>query len=171
MTIAQGILMEFEREAETTRRVLDRIPPEKYGWKPHAKSFSLGQLAMHMIQSLDTESEAATQDVFEFYQPPAMEPRNPEELIAAYERSTAKVKEIIGKIDDARMISPWTGTFQGKTLMSVPRLAFIRTVILNHHYHHRGQLSVYLRLLDVPVPHIYGPSANDNPFLTTAAAH
>jgi len=171
MTIAQGILMEFEQETETTRRVLDRIPPEKYGWKPHAKSFSLGQLAMHMIQSFEIESEAANQDVYEFHQLPDLAPRNPQELIAAYEKSTAKVKEIIGKIDDARMMSTWTGMFQGKAIMSVPRVAFIRMAILNHHYHHRGQLTVYLRLLDVPVPHIYGPSADDNPFFASTAAH
>jgi uncharacterized damage-inducible protein DinB len=92
------------------------------------------------------------------------EPQNKKEIMDAFTQGTAHAKQTLAKLDDARMMSTWTATKNGKVLMSTPRIGFIRAVVMNHFYHHRGQLSVYLRLLDVPVPSIYGPSADENPF-------
>ncbi len=170
MSIAQSLIMEFDREAETTRRVLSAIPAEKFSWKPHKKSYSIGQLATHMCQALETASAGAEKDVVEFSQGVAVEPRSSQELLAAFDQAAAKVRGTIGKMDDARLMATWTGTVQGRPILTIPRAGFIRMVVLNHHYHHRGQMTVYLRLLDVPVPHVYGPSADDNPFMNAAAA-
>jgi len=156
--------MEIEQEAKTTLRVLERIPENKLTWKPHAKSFSLGQLALHLADGQGNIAEMLSADVFElpvFSQPEA---KSHKEVLDALPRSTAKAKEILGKMDDGRMMSAWTLTKNGKVLMSAPRAGIIRAILLNHMYHHRGQLSVYLRLLEVPLPSIYGPSADENPF-------
>src|SRR6267378_2866003 len=136
MRIVDSILMELDQEAQTTKRVLDRIPEDKLAWKPHPKSFSLGQLALHIASVPGSVAAAAVPDSM----------------------------EALKKMDDTRLMSMWSLTKNGKVLMSVPRIGFIRSVLMNHNYHHRGQLSVYLRLLGVPVPSIYGPSADENPF-------
>jgi uncharacterized damage-inducible protein DinB len=94
----------------------------------------------------------------------APEAKSRKEILEALSQSTAGAKEALRKLDDSKMMATWTLTKSGKTLMSVPRAGFLRTIMMNHIYHHRGQLSVYLRLLDVPVPSIYGPSADENPF-------
>jgi len=164
MAIADALLMELETEAKTTERVLERIPENKLTWKPHPKSFSLGQLALHLAGGQGNIAEMISTDTFElpvFTQPEA---KSRKEILDSLPLSTAKAKSILGKMDDARMMSNWTLTKGGKVLMAAPRIGVIRGILLNHMYHHRGQLSVYLRLLDVPVPSIYGPSADENPF-------
>jgi uncharacterized damage-inducible protein DinB len=172
MPIVDIILMELEEEAKRTQRVLERIPEDKLTWKPHPKSFSLGQLAMH-IAGQGSLAQIAIKEVHEIpvqtlQAPP--EPKNRKEILDTFARGTASAKEILAKLDDATLASTWTGQVNGKTILSLPRAGFIRMVMLNHTYHHRGQLSVYLRLLDVAVPSIYGPSADENPFAATAAA-
>ncbi len=165
MAIVDSILMELDQEAKTTQRVLERVPENKLGWKPHAKSFSLGQLALHIAQGQGALADAVSKDSFEipnFAQP---EPKSRKEILDAFAQSTAHAKETLAKLDDSRMMSMWSATAGGKTIFSTPRIGFIRAILLNHIYHHRGQLSVYLRLLDVPVPSIYGPSADENPFM------
>jgi uncharacterized damage-inducible protein DinB len=165
MAIADSIVMEMDMEAKTTRRVLERVPEDKLGWKPHIKSMTLGQLATHLATSQAFLAAATSPDTFDFESigaPP--EGKSRQEILDLFTQSTAQAKELVSKMDDARMMSTWTGTMKGKTLMSVPRIGVIRSILLNHTYHHRGQLSVYLRLLDVPVPSIYGPSADENPF-------
>ena len=112
----------------------------------------------------------ATENVHQFCPSPFPEAKNRKEILDTFAESTAQARDILAKMDDATLIATWTGQMNGKTLMSVPRLGFVRTVMLNHIYHHRGQLSVYLRLLNVAVPSIYGPSADENPFAATAAA-
>lgn len=142
MSIASTLLAELEQESQTTRRVLERVPQAHLAWKPHVKSMSLGQLALHV----------------------AIAPGNVAELVPALEASVAKAKQHLGGLDDAAMRATWRMTSGGREILVMPRVAFARAVMLNHVYHHRGQLLVYLRLLDVPVPSVYGPSADENPF-------
>ena len=164
MRLADSILTELDQEAQTTRKVLDRVPNDKLAWKPHAKSYSLGQLALHVASAPGDVAAIAAQDTVEapnFSQPQA---KSREEVLETFARSLESAKGIVTKMDDARLLASWTLTRNGKVILSMPRAAFIRSIMLNHTYHHRGQLSVYLRLLDVPVPSIYGPSADENPF-------
>jgi uncharacterized damage-inducible protein DinB len=164
MRLVDSILMEIDQEAQTTKRVLNRIPDDKLAWKPHPKSYSLGQLALHIASAPANVAAAAAQDTFEapnFSQP---EPKSRQEVLDTFSKSIESAKETLKKMDDAKLTSMWSLTKNGKVLMSVPRGGFIRSILMNHMYHHRGQLSVYLRLLNVPVPSIYGPSADENPF-------
>jgi uncharacterized damage-inducible protein DinB len=163
--LVDSILMEIDQEAQTTRRVLERIPENNLTWKPHPKSFSLGQLALH-IASVPSGAVAAavpdTREVPDFSQPEA---KSRQEVLDTFSKSLESAKDTLKKMDDARLMSTWTLTKNGKVVMSVPRIGFIRSILMNQIYHHRGQLSVYLRMLDVPVPSIYGPSADENPFV------
>jgi uncharacterized damage-inducible protein DinB len=164
MRLADSILMEFDQEAQTTRRVLERVPEDKLSWKPHTKSYSLGQLALHIAAVPGSVATLAAMDTVEaptFFQ---AEAKNRHELLDTFSKSIESARDTVGKMDDGRLTSIWTLTKNGETLMAIPRIGFLRTVLLNHVYHHRGQLSVYLRMLDVPVPSIYGPSADENPF-------
>lgn len=164
MKLADTILMELDQEAKTTKRVLDRIPEDKLSWKPHPKAFSLGQLALHIASVPGNVAAAAVADTMEaptFTQPEA---KSRKEVLDTFSKSLESAKDALQKMDDARLNSTWSLTKNGKVLMAVPRIAFLRSVLMNHNYHHRGQLSVYLRMLDVPVPSIYGPSADENPF-------
>ena len=164
MRLADSILMEMGQEAQTTKRVLERVPGDKLTWKPHAKSFSLGQLALHIASVPASVTAAAVPDTFEAAGFSQAEPRNRQEVLDTFSQSLVSAKETLAKMDDARLVSLWSLTRNGKTLMSIPRIAFLRSILMNHLYHHRGQLSVYLRMLEVPVPSIYGPSADENPF-------
>ena len=164
MTIADTLLSELEHEAQTTKRVLERVPHTHLSWKPHPKSMSLGQLALHVAMVPGVVAEFAARDSMErpqFVQPEAAAAS---ELVPALDSSVAKAKQHLGGMDDAAMTATWRLTFGGRELMSMPRAAFARAVMLNHWYHHRGQLLVYLRLLDVPVPSVYGPTADEDPF-------
>jgi uncharacterized damage-inducible protein DinB len=164
MRLVDSFLVEMDQEAQTTKRVLDRVPEGKLAWKPHPKSFTLGQLALHIASLPAGVSAAAAQDTFEapsFSQP---QPKNRQEILDTFSKSLASAKDTLNTMDDARLTSMWSLTRNGKVIMTIPRVAFLRSILMNHNYHHRGQLSVYLRLLDVPVPSIYGPSADENPF-------
>jgi uncharacterized damage-inducible protein DinB len=165
MRMVDSIISELEREAETTKRVLERVPNDKLNWRPHPKSMSLGQLAQHVATTpggvanivVNTEREAP-----EFGKQPSAE--NAAELVPTMTKSIADAKSILNQFDDNAMMATWKLTRKGQEIFSMPRIGVVRTIMLNHWYHHRGQLSVYLRLLDVPVPSIYGPSADENPF-------
>ena len=163
MTIAE-LIQEFEGEAKTTRRVLERVPTDKLDWSPHVKSMSLGRLAMHLATAPGAISGWPVQDHFEFGGGQAPVPTSTDDIIAAHDGGVERVKENLRKIGDAGLDTAWTASAGGKTLMTMPKAAVLRALLMNHTYHHRGQLSVYLRLLDVPVPPIYGPSADENPF-------
>lgn len=170
MTIAEALLQELEQEAQTTRRVLERVPDEKLGFKPHEKSWSLGQLALHVAQlpggiaHLSTLSPAPAP---QFNQKSAA---SAAELVPAFEASLARAREVLGGATDEELMADWVLMDGDKEMWRVPRLALLRTLMLNHSYHHRGQLTVYLRELNVPVPSIYGPSADENPFAPPNAA-
>jgi uncharacterized damage-inducible protein DinB len=164
MSLAEALLMEFDQEAQTTKRVLERVLDDKLAWKPHPKSFSLGQLALHIAAGPGQIVAAAAQDTAEapnFSQPEA---KSRQEVLETFAKSIASARSGLKAMDDARLVSMWNLTRNGKPMMEMPRIAFLRSILMNHTYHHRGQLSVYLRILDVPVPSIYGPSADENPF-------
>jgi uncharacterized damage-inducible protein DinB len=164
MPIRDAILMELDQESQATKRVLECIPEDKLGWKPHQKSSSLGQLALHLAAAPGKVAAAAVQDRFEIPEIPQPEALSRQEILDTFSESLAAAKETIGQMDDAQLLSLWTGTKNGQAVMSVPRIGFIRAILLNHGYHHRGQLSVYLRLLDVPLPPVYGQTADENPW-------
>ena len=165
MAIADALIGELEQEGATARRVLERVPGDKLTWKPHDKSMSLGRLALHVAQvpafvaGLAEQNPAAFPDSME-----QAEASSAEQLLTVHDEGLTKATQIVQGFDDAAMMESWSISAGGKTLMTMPRVAFLRALMLNHWYHHRGQLSVYLRLLDVPVPSIYGPSADENPF-------
>lgn len=162
----EPILSEFQQEAATTKRVLDRVPPDKLGWKPHPKSMSLGELAMHVATIPGQMSKMAQADEFEI-NPQAFNQASPKdvaEIKAALDSGVKTAQEYLGGVSDSAAVGNWKLSANGKQIVAMPRIAMIRAFMLNHWYHHRGQLSVYLRLLDVPVPTIYGPSADENPF-------
>jgi uncharacterized damage-inducible protein DinB len=164
MPIAQTLIMELEQETKTTRNVLARIPNDKLAWKPHTKSMSLGGLAGHIATIPGGMAKIASLESFDVsgFKPPA-EPESAAAAVATLEEGVAQAKAILGAMDDAALMQDWSLIRDGRPMMTIPRIGVVRTMLLNHLYHHRGQLSVYLRLLDVPVPAIYGASADESP--------
>jgi uncharacterized damage-inducible protein DinB len=163
----EPMMKEIDQEAIITRRVLERVPPDKLSWKPHPKSMSVGQLALHIATIPGGISRLAQLDEFDAsaanFDPPA--PNDAPEILTALGAILQTVKEYLEGVTEPGAVGNWRLTYQGKEVFLIPRVALLRTIMLNHWYHHRGQLSVYLRLLDVPVPVIYGRSADENPFV------
>ena len=165
MKMIDGLLAELEQEAETTRRVLERIPQAHLSWKPHPKSMSLGKLALHVATVPGSVAELAALD--NVPEPPTFvqaEAATTSELVPSLVESVAKAKRALGGFDDGKMGAMWRLQSGGREIMAMPRVAFVRAIMLNHWYHHRGQLLVYLRLLNQSVPSVYGPTADENPF-------
>jgi uncharacterized damage-inducible protein DinB len=166
-----SLLGEIEQEAPATRRTLERVPGDKLDWRPHEKSMALGQLAHHVAtipgawaQILSTDS----MDVSELAGTSAA--GSSDELLPLLDQSLATAKEIMTGMDDQRATGTWKLYAGDQKVIEAPRVACFRMYALNHWYHHRGQLGVYLRLLDIPVPSVYGPSADDNPLAEMIAA-
>jgi uncharacterized damage-inducible protein DinB len=160
----EGLLQELEREAQTTRRVLERVPDEQLGWRPHQKARTLGELALHVAATPGAVATFAAQSEV---QPPDFtdaSPTSAASLLPAHDESIATAKRVLGTMDDATLQATWRIKRDGREILAMPRIALLRSIMLNHWYHHRGQLSVYLRQLGVPIPSIYGPSADENPF-------
>jgi uncharacterized damage-inducible protein DinB len=165
MRLVDPILMELDQEAEITKRLLDIIPEDKLGWRPHRKAKSLGELAMHVASLQGGVAEISRLDSKEAGDfPPEVEATSREQILEAFNASLKKAKDIVSSTDDARATAEWRLTKGDQTLIAMPRIGFWRSILLNHFYHHRGQLSTYLRQLDVPLPSIYGPSADTDPF-------
>ena len=165
MAIADALIGEFEREAATTRKLLERVPVDKLSWKPHKKSQSPAELARHIATIPGNVASLALANPAAFPESLELKPvSSVEQLLRAFDDSVTKAKEIVGGFDDASLMENWSATAGGKTVFAMPRIGLLRAIMLNHWYHHRGQLSVYRRLLDVPVPSIYGASADENPF-------
>ena len=162
----EPMMNEIDQEAVITRRVLERVPPDRLSWRPHPKSMSLGQLAFHVASVPGNISKLAQLDEFDAspanFDPPS--PNSSAEILTALDASLNTVKEYLDCVSEPAAVGNWRLTFQGKEVFAIPRVGLLRTIMLNHWYHHRGQLSVYLRLLEVPVPVIYGRSADENPF-------
>ena len=169
MKMIDGLLAGLEQEAQTTRRVLERIPQAHLSWKPHPKSMSLGQLALHVATLPGGVAELAAPDLVPEL-PPFVQPEaaTAAELIPALSASVARAKQVLGGFDDARMTAMWRLQSGGRDILAMPRVALVRAIMLNHWYHHRGQLLVYLRLLNQSVPSVYGPTADENPFAVAA---
>ena len=165
--IMEPMLKEFREEVAITKRVLDRLPADKLRWRPHQKSMTLGALALHIATVPGALARISQLDEFDAAQanfnPP--EPKNLEEINAALDESVRAAEECVGGMSDEKARGNWRLLVNGKQAFSRPRVEVLRSIMLNHWYHHRGQLSVYLRMLDVPVPVIYGRSADENPFV------
>ena len=165
MALIDGMLQELEQEAETTRRVLERVPDNQLFWRPHEKARTLGELALHVAMVPGAVAElVATQSTVQAPQFTDPSPKSAAELIPALDESIAKARKALGGMDDVALMATWRMMQGERELFAVPRVALLRSIMLNHWYHHRGQLTVYLRELDVPIPSIYGPSADENPF-------
>jgi len=165
MRIVDSFLAEMDQEAPATRRLLERLPEDKLSWKPHPKSMSLGKLAMHIAQMNGTIAGFGAKDSFDIVPDSTPEPTTKAEILAAFEKSLADAKGLLNQVDDGRAMANWSLILGGKPIMSMPRAGLYRVIMCSHQYHHRGQLTVYLRLLDVPLPSVYGPSADENPFV------
>ncbi len=165
MALLDGMLQELEQEAQTTRRVLERVPEDQLAWRPHPKARTLGELAMHVAVVPGAVAELIASpspaQVPQFKDPVA---QSAAELIPALEQSIAKAKATLGGMTDSELRETWRMMQGEREVFAVPRVGLLRAIMLNHWYHHRGQLTVYLKELDVPIPSIYGPSADENPF-------
>jgi uncharacterized damage-inducible protein DinB len=165
MALIDSMLQELEQEAHTTRRVLERVPDNKLTWRPHKKARTLGELALHVATVPGAVAELfASPSPAQAPQFADPSPTSASELIPALDESLSKAKRALGGMDDATVMATWRLMSGEREILALPRAALLRSIMLNHWYHHRGQLTVYLRELDVPIPSIYGPSADENPF-------
>lgn len=164
--MTQALVAELEQEAASTRRVLERVPADRLDWQPHPKSMTLGQLALHVASIPGTVCRIAQLDSLDAttadFNPP--HPQSAADFLPALETAVADAKSFLGGLDEQTAMAPWRLTAGEREIFTVPRMGMIRSILFNHWYHHRGQLTVYLRLLDVPVPAVYGRSADENPF-------
>lgn len=163
--IATALLAEFEHELNTTRRFLERVPENQLTWRPHEKSLTVGQLAFHIAsipQGVLRLSQPDESNAPDFKKGPP-QPATLAEVLTSLEQSAEFVRQTLPTVDDARMLATFRVVQNGKHLLSLPRATFLRSIMFNHLYHHRGQLGVYLRLLGVDVPSSYGPSGDEAP--------
>ena len=164
MPITEALIAEMDQEADATRRMLERVPGDQFDWRPHQKSMSLGQLALHLAEMPAVVAGLLLEDavpVPEFGEFPS--PSSKEQILQVLDESLERVREILGGLDDEAMMGMFRVMDGDREVMGMPKTGLARAILLNHWYHHRGQLSVYLRLLDVPVPATYGASADENP--------
>jgi uncharacterized damage-inducible protein DinB len=166
LSALQALISELEQEVPATRRLLERVPEDKLGWKPHEKSMSLGQLAYHIAAVPGNISNLLLLDNFDSSQIARERPtaKSRSELMKVLDDGIANAKKIMSGLTDTQATAPWKFTSNEKELFTVPKIGVARTILLNHWYHHRGQLTVYLRLLDVNLPITYGRSADEDPF-------
>lgn len=170
MSIAEAFLAEFEVQAPITRRFLERLPEDKLTWKPHEKSMTAGQLAFHLasvpggIVRFVQNNPAQVPESFNFPQPASRA-----EILEKLEESIGTVRSLFPKFDDAAMRETWRMVAGGRDILAQPREDFVRDVMFSHWYQHRGQFSVYLRMLDVAVPASWGPTADEPPLFAQKA--
>ncbi len=166
MNLIEPIIAELQQEAATTRKLLERVPPDQFAWKPHEKSMTLGRLAAHIAELYSFANPISTQDELDFatgnYEP--FTPANLSELLEKFDKDVADAIEILKTQPDDRLRAAWRMRSGAQVFFEMPRITVLRSFMLNHIVHHRGQLSVYLRLRDVPLPPIYGPTADESPF-------
>jgi uncharacterized damage-inducible protein DinB len=163
MTMSQTLLPEFDNEMKITRRALERVPDDKFDWKPHAKSMTLGRLAGHLAELPAFGMSIVTTDGINFdkgeYKP--LMATTQAEVLAAFDKNVAATREAIAGATDDHLRQPWHLIYKEKKLFEAPRAVALRAMAMNHIIHHRGQLTVYLRLNDIAVPSVYGPSADE----------
>ena len=167
MTIGQSMLAEFDQEMQNTRKTLERVPDEKWNWKPHDKSGTLGWLAGHVATLPGWATMTIHTDEFDYapvsgkssYQPPKTE--NRKDVLAAFDKESADARAALASISDQEIMKTWKLMAGGQEIFAMPKVAVLRGVVMNHLIHHRAQLGVYFRLLGVAVPGLYGPSADE----------
>ena len=166
MKISDALLPEFDQEMANTRKTLERIPEDKFAWKPHPKSFSMIALSTHIANMIGWTTDTMSKDSFDVA-PPGAPPYKEEPaasrkaLLEKFDKNVAGARAALAGASDDAFMKPWSLLAGGKTLFTMPRAACIRSFVMNHVIHHRAQLGVYLRLNDIPVPSIYGPSADE----------
>ena len=165
MPLVDALLPEFDHEMTTTRKLLERVPDDRLGWKPHPKSFSLGELATHLTElAMWGEATLQRSEINLAEGGTRVPAASRAELLAAFDKNVASTRaHLVGKTD-AEFMAPWSLKRGDQVIFSMPKAAVWRSFVLSHLIHHRGQLSVYLRLQDVPLPSIYGPSADERTF-------
>jgi uncharacterized damage-inducible protein DinB len=169
MSIAEMLLPEFDQEMANTRKMLELVPEDKFDYKPHEKSMTLGRLAGHTAEmaawgatTLNTERLDLGPDTKPF------SPKSRKELVDSFDKGVAEARAAIAGASDEDLAVIWTLTYAGQTIFSIPRAAVLRTMVMNHTIHHRAQLGVYLRLVEVEIPGMYGPSADEMKQFQTA---
>ena len=166
MAMRDGFLADFDYEMATTRKLLERVPEDKGDWKPHNTSMPMGRLAGHVAEMIGFGGMIFQGDSFDF-RPAGATPPQPtvmtsrKQLLELFDKNVATVRTEVGKASDEDLLKTWTLLAGGNTIFSLPRIAVLRSMILSHVIHHRGQLSVYLRMNQVPIPSIYGPSGDE----------
>lgn len=166
MTIGQSMLAEFDQEMQSTRKALERCPDDRWDWKPHEKSGTVGWLAGHVATMVSWLPVTLNTQELDYapvdgpsWQPPKIE--NRKQLLAEFDKNVAEGRAALAKATDAEIMQNWKLLAGGQEIFTMPRAACIRSMILNHLIHHRAQLTVYYRLLGIPVPGMYGPSADE----------
>jgi len=166
MPLNQILLPELDQETGLTRKIIEKLPADKWAWKPHEKSYSLGDLTSHIVNIANWGLITMQTETFDIAppgeEPPASTPANtPDEALAFLDQAAGELKEAIAAASDTDLMQTWTMLQAGNELFSMPRLVVLRSFVFNHSIHHRAQLSLYLRLLDLPMPNIYGPTADE----------
>lgn len=169
MGLSESLLPEFDNEMAGTRKTLERVPIEKFDWKPHEKSTAMGGLATHLCNIPTWAGYTIDQDSLDLAPggkplPPAELAKSQADLLATFDANAAKARAAIAGASDEELFKPWSLMSNGNTILTMPKIAVLRSFVMNHLIHHRAQLGVYLRLNDIPVPSIYGPSADESPF-------
>jgi uncharacterized damage-inducible protein DinB len=166
MGLSEALLPEFDHEMANTRKTLEKVPEDKLDWKPHAKSWSMRELATHLANLPSWTILTFNKDSIDMAEPsgqPKMEPTNSQkELLETFDKNVSDARDAIAGASDEHFLKPWTLLSGGESIFTMPRVAVLRSFVMNHSIHHRAQLGVYLRLNDVPVPAIYGPSADES---------
>jgi len=171
MTISETLLPEFDQEMANTRKLLERVPDGKADYKPHEKSMPLGRLASHVAELPSWATHTIDVEVLELK--PGMKPylaESRKELLEAFDKNVAEARSKIAGATDEHLAKTWTLKFGDQTIMAIPRSAVLRSVVMSHLIHHRAQLGVYLRLNEIEIPGMYGPSADEMKFWTATKA-
>jgi len=175
MTIGQSMLPEFDQEMQGTRKTLERVPDDKWGWKPHEKSGTVGWMVSHIATMPGWVGMTIQTNELDYapvdgpaYTPPSI--KNRQELLAEFDKNVEEARAALASVSDADLMKNWKLLAGGKEILTMPKIACIRSMVLNHIVHHRAQLTVYYRLLGVPVPGLYGPSADESEPTAAAAS-
>ena len=168
MAIRDALLPEFDQETASTRRTLERVPQDRFDWSPHEKSATMVWLAGHLANLMSWATLTIKHDELDLAPggkapDPPPTPASVDEILALFDKNVAEARAAIAEASDEELTKPWSLLQNGKTMMTLPKAAVLRSFVMNHLIHHRAQLGVYLRLNDIPVPAIYGPSADENP--------
>jgi uncharacterized damage-inducible protein DinB len=167
MPITDHLLPEFDQEMANTRKLLERVPEDRFTWKPHVKSFDMRRLATHVAEIPSWAVMTVAQDSIDLNPPGGSQYKSPEistrqDLLELFDKNVKEARAAIAGASDEHLAKPWSLLSGGHSILSMPRTAVLRTFVMSHHIHHRAQLGVYLRMNDVPLPAIYGPSADDS---------